>query len=689
MAVKSHSISTQRVPAWCFLASIIITSMEGLGYFTLPHAGAPLSFTDFSMRLANTCALMLIAFLVTWCFLWFFMVWLGGVRRGMALFFMILFFTVFCYLVIVLDMLFAYTTKFEAYWALLMRYFALFAFLLAALSSLILGKVFHRDRPLYFSPRLFTILAVGALGFVFAVWLRNVRFQDKNGALFWGGFIAALTVVALLLWWLGKNHSRLAILQLALFVLILTPLLFPLFSKQSAPSSNAAAHATSHPIRHIVLITVDTLRQDALGCYNSAATNTPHIDQLAGGSAAFTNAFSSSPWTYPSVTSILTGLAPQVHTLVDGKTALPEKVPTLAAMLESAGYYTAAFGLNGMLKSQTRLDRGFKEYNWYPAEVLSARNFEIGLTHNLMKLFGSRKPNAAGLTDQATEWIKKHAQQDFFLWVHYFEPHMPYAPPAQFQPIEPAFREKGNAFMHTRGARMGSVARTAEERAWVRALYEGEVRYVDSQIGRFMESLRQVGIYEDALILFTADHGEELWDHDHFEHGHTLFNELIQVPLLVKLPGTQTGSSVEAAVSNQAIAPTILELCGIALPADQGMPPSFSPLLQNPSGDYMEVPIFSGASIFHDQLEGVIFDRMKYIRGKLSGHEFLFNLQEDPEERTSLTTQDPVNLERGRQLLEAAQASDARVRESLDIQQDEKDRLHHEEIRSLEALGYL
>lgn len=243
--------------------------------------------------------------------------------------------------------------------------------------------------------------------------------------------------------------------------------------------------------------------------------------------------------------------------------------------------------------------------------------------------------------------------------------------------------------METRAGRMGSTARTAEERAWIHALYDGEVAYVDTQVGRVFEALKQLNLYEDTLVLFTSDHGEELWEHGRFEHGHTLYNELIHVPMLIKLPGTPAQARVEATVSTQAIAPTLLELCAAPAANPESMLPPFTALLKNPAGSAVEQPVFSGAPIFHEPLESVVFEGMKYVRGVLSGHELLFNLAEDPEERNSLADRDPASAAKGRQLLDAARAADERTSAQLDIQKTDSDLLNHEDIQSLEALGYL
>ena len=686
---------------WCFLVSAGIASLEALGYSLTQGAENPLPFIEFVQRFSNTCFILLVATILTWIFVWFFIIWLDGVRSGMALFFMLSFFALLGFLVVSLDILLALSPQLASYQALLMMDSVFFALVSAVLISLIVGKVSRRGRPVNLSPRAFTILAVLLTATAFAVWTRGARFPQMSGVLFWGVFAAAAVTTMVFLWWLGKKPIRLGVSLVAFAVAVFAPLFAPLaLGTRLVPQLPANTDsASSHPVKHVILITIDTLRRDALGCYNANTANTPHIDQFARDSVLFTNAFSSAPWTYPAVASILTGLAPRVHQLIDGRTKLPENVPTMAEYMRSAGYYTAALGYNSILLPRSRLDRGFQEYNWFPSQALTVKNFEVGLTHELSNMTFIRKPSTAQLTDQAIQWFKDNAQQDAFFWLHYFDPHIPYMPPAEFLPTDPKQRAMGALFWDVKLARGGGVARTAEERAWIRALYDGEVRYMDAEIGRLLDSLKKLGIYDDALIVLTTDHGEEFWDHDRFEHGPTLFNELIHVPFLIKLPQDHRGKTVDACVTTQAIMPTILNLCGVAPNAAEALPPPLSPLLDDAQEAshkaaaspeaYNEQPIFSGASLFHDHAESVIFNHMKYIRQTISGHEMLFNLKEDPKELNSLAAQDPQNLDKGRQLLDAQLEAAPRTAEKLGIRLDEKDRLDQRDVLSLQALGYL
>ena len=506
--------------------------------------------------------------------------------------------------------------------------------------------------------------------------------------LFWGVYGAAAVVVVVFLWWLGKRPFRLGVSVAAFSVTVFAPLFLSLGAETAAHPADTGS-GSSHAVKHVILITIDTLRQDALGCYNGNPASTPNIDAFARESAVFTNAYSCAPWTYPSIASILTGLAPRVHQLIDGKTKLPENVPTMAESMATAGYQTAALGYNSVLLPRSELDRGFHEYAWFPTHGLPVKNFEVGLTHELLDMAAVQRPDTAQLTDMAIQWFKEKGRQDTFFWLHYFDPHMPYMPPEEFLPADPEQRALGSFFWDVKLARGGGVARTAVERAWIRALYDGEVRYVDAQVGRLLDALKQSGIYDDALIVLTSDHGEEFWDHGRFEHGHTLFNELLHVPLLIKLPANQEGRTVDACVTTEAIAPTVLNLCGVAPKSAETLPPPLSPLLNGAQEAYAAQPAFSGATLFHDPAESVVFDGMKYVRQTVSGRETLFNLNQDPKELNPIGEQDPENLAKGRQLLDAELAAAPQLVEKLGIRVNEEDRLDPRDVQTLQALGYL
>ncbi len=333
----------------------------------------------------------------------------------------------------------------------------------------------------------------------------------------------------------------------------------------ASPRLAAAFHAQrasrGHAVPRVVLIVVDTLRRDHLSCYSAGAPATPCADALAEEALVFDAARSPAPWTLPSMCSLLTGVSPGVHGALGRASILPRGIPTLAERLQAAGYRTAAFGRNAFLQPRSGLDRGFEEYTFFPNSPPAAPIGGKLLALLFPEDYRSRVEDAR-LTGLALEWIRDHADDDFLLWLHLMDPHAPDEPDAEFLsaragehhggPAEPFEREDGLA-----------AGATEERRSEARELYAGEVRQVDARIGCFLDELRRLGLYEDALVVLTSDHGEELWEHGGFEHGHSVYDEVLRVPLIVKLPAGGAVGRVPAPVSTESLAATVLDLCGV------------------------------------------------------------------------------------------------------------------------------
>lgn len=384
--------------------------------------------------------------------------------------------------------------------------------------------------------------------------------------------------------------------------------------------------------RRILLLTADALRADALRMYRADAPPTPHLEELASRSVVFRNAYSASSWTLPSIGSLMTGLPPLTHQLTGTGVQLPSEFPTLAQRLREAGFATAAVVENTILDPSTNLLRGFDEYAAFPRrdrllhEPLGRRV--------LRRLFPSRFPlgGSREVTATAREWLLRNWNRDFFLWVHYYDPHVPYEPPAEFLPPHRPPASIGTAFYDSTHIRLGRML-TPRERSWIRMLYEAEVRFVDSEVGKLLNTLRELGLYDETLILFTSDHGEEFWEHGGYEHGHALYEEVVHVPLMVKLPGATEGAVIDARVANWHLMPTVLDRVG-ARPAG---PCAGSPSLavyfdpRGPNRRDQEI-LLSSLLYFQDQV-GFISGHRKFIRKLMDEKEETYDLRRDPREQ--------------------------------------------------------
>lgn len=325
-----------------------------------------------------------------------------------------------------------------------------------------------------------------------------------------------------------------------------------------APAPTAApADAGAIPV---VMIIIDTLRADHLACYGSP-WQTPAIDGLARDGVLFRRCFATAPITLPSTASIYTGRLPYHHGTVTGDYArLPEAEVTLAERMTEAGYATAGFVSIVFLTERYGLDQGFARL-----ELLDQ---------------GPNHRDADAVTRLGTEYAAAHAGAPFFLLLHYYDVHSPYAPPAPFDRMyyhgdEKAPGEPVLAFL--RSAKNRTDKRNDWNYRWLEGVtdlqfgvrqYAAGVSYVDMHVGRVLESLRRAGLYERALIVLCADHGEHLGEHDIWFTHYVPYQEVLHVPLIVKLPGNrQAGLAIDEPVSNLDIAPTILETIGRPAPA--------------------------------------------------------------------------------------------------------------------------
>ena len=317
----------------------------------------------------------------------------------------------------------------------------------------------------------------------------------------------------------------------------------------TAPAEGNAGGPGGGPARpNVIVYLVDTLRADRVGPYRSGESITPEIDAFAATATVFANTVAQAPWTKPSVTSILTGLGPLVHgvRLLDDKLA-PEAV-TAAELFHAGGYQTAGFSTNWHIRRETGLDQGFGFFDFTPDEAAS----------NL-------------LNQRVFRWLDTQAKPPFFLYVHALDPHAPYTPPPEYrEKFAPDVRpEAGYDFDMKRIYK----ARGKERRrliAEIPPLYDAEVAFNDHSFGDFLDALRQHGFYDKSLVVFVSDHGEEFDEHGDFGHANNLYNETLNVPLIVKWPGQRRGRQVASLAQHVDLLPTLLRTAGLKVPG--GLP---------------------------------------------------------------------------------------------------------------------
>jgi arylsulfatase A-like enzyme len=577
---------------------------------------------------------------------------------------------------------------------------ALAAPIAAGLAAAVYGIARLLDRSAGFPERArASAFAVASCCALFTGWLALRQrllgagtLQDLAGAVL---LLASCAALALLAWNHAARIPATTVLSLG-FAAVVAVGAAGLRSARNADESSGRASA-SRAIHHVILVVVDTLRADHLTCYSKTAPPTPHFDAFAGDCVQFAHARSSAPYTFPSITSILTGLAPTVHLALHPTEALPRGVPTLAARMRDAGYLTAAFVRNPCLRPACNIGRGFEEYHFQIEPHPPTAIGELVLRRVLPEVY-EPQVGADVQTARVSRWLAEHRDRDFFLWVHYFDPHMGYSPPREFQPEGEPPPRVGRSFVDASTVRQGYFVPDLAERAQIAGLYGGEVRFLDHHIAGLFDELKRQGLYENSLIVLTADHGEEFWEHHGFEHGHTMYDEVLSVPLLVKLPGLQPRGRVEVPVSNQSVTPTILTLAQVPFePGELSAPSLFASVPAGDGGggaaraklDVQPRPLVSSAILYFENRSAVVFDGFKLIQFHLSDRVELYDLAADPGEKHSLADARPDLVERGRKLLAEHLAAAQALRERHKILPPEQGELDEATERDLRALGYV
>ena len=399
------------------------------------------------------------------------------------------------------------------------------------------------------------------------------------------------------------------------------------------PESRPVADAVRPPI---VLISIDTLRSDRLPAYGYEGVDTPAIDRLAGDGVLFERAYSHVNVTLPSHASIFTGLLPSDHGVRDNAGyRLDETIPTLAAELNRHGYATGGFVSSYMLRSGTGIDRGFEVYD-------DGVGFETG------RLLGKIQRAGTDTLAATSEWLASVADEPFFLFLHLYEPHAPYEPPPPF------------------AGRYGNP-------------YDGEVAAADAVVGELIRRLEELGVYEDALVVLLSDHGEGLMDHGEMDHLIFIYREVLQVPLIVKLPqGERAGERVAANAQLSDVAPAIYSVLGLAPPAEMAGVDLLGlneVRVGEPPRQIVSESVYPRIHFGWSELASIVEGDLHFIE---SPDPELFRLSEDPQERNNVIQEERAAARRFRAALaEVDRTLTSPVEDDPEVRQ------------RLESLGYL
>lgn len=480
---------------------------------------------------------------------------------------------------------------------------------------------------------------------------------------------------------------RSAILALAVFVVAVAG------CGREAPRGRAVEDGQpERRIRpNVLLIEICSLRQDHVGCMGYDRPTTPTIDSIAARGLTFRRCISPSSWTKPSTASILTGLSPGVHQLVDGaareevekegyepKRVLPERITTLAEQLQQAGYATGGFVANVNAWPIFGVNQGFDHYYW-------------------------EEPHEGPvLVDRFTQWaggIEEH--KPFFGFLLFYDAHLWYAPPYQYyqqftrdaDPVEKLeyseycrelnriFHPEQRAGKQGKGPKDPSEVTPERLRQWI-DLYDGGVRYVDDCIKQLLEYLDEKGASGNTTVVVISDHGDMHMEYGTTGHGHSMYQELIHVPLVMSLPDQSTSGVVDDLVSGLDVFPTICDLAGVEVThALQGE--SLVPYTQasraGPGGRLGFSTNEVGA--------GCVQDRDWKFRRWLDGSEGLYDLSQEASEETDVSLLHPLVTAEMSEALDALLEGEEALRQTVGRASTRE--LSPEAVRELKSLGYL
>ncbi|HEV2492802.1 MAG TPA: sulfatase-like hydrolase/transferase [Terriglobia bacterium] len=428
----------------------------------------------------------------------------------------------------------------------------------------------------------------------------------------------------------GPRRSGIATLSAALIAFVVLVL-------------NSAAKEQSHV--NVVLITIDTLRADHLGCYGYGSIQTPNIDRLAREGVRFTQAYTPVPITLPAHAALMTGefpLATGIHDFSGNR--LPPNIVTLAKTLRDHGYTTAAFIGSAVLDSRFGLKQGFETY---------FDHFDFGRSEEVHLDTVERRGDR--VVDEALKWLKLDSKLPFFLWVHLYDPHAPYNPP---EPYASRYRARP---------------------------YDGEIAFADAQVGRLLGFLTERRLLENCLIVLASDHGESLGEHGEKTHGFFIYNSTLHVPLIVKIPrGVPRVVSDEVSLVD--VMPTILQDLNLPIPAGVQGRSLLSQVLGRPTENASTLYAESYPPLLHfgwNSLQGVQWRGLKYIQ---TTRPELYDTRTDPRELHNLLSE---RRALGQEMSERLEGMVRRFTPSTGASAAEEELTDPALLESLRSLGYV
>lgn len=423
---------------------------------------------------------------------------------------------------------------------------------------------------------------------------------------------------------------------------------------------------------NVIFILIDALRADHLSSYGYRRKTSPTIDNFAKKGVRFSKAFSQAPWTKPSVASFFTSLYPSAHRTQKGQfeqykknikvDTLNRSIKTMAEIFAENGYLTVGFCNNPHIKSIFGFAQGFDTWDerWGDCKKMNRR---------------------------ALNWLKKNGSKPFFLYLHYMDVHGPYKPPKPYNELFKDSNDKRQVPEKWLKTYLGLGDHT--DLGYYIAQYDGQIKYLDDQLHIFFKKISRMGIGNNTLFILTSDHGEEFLEHGGMEHGFTLYNELLHIPLMMKMDGSlPRGLVIENHVQLIDILPSILHLLNIKHKSIlQGK--SFIPLPEN-----NQFKINTDTFVFSEMLNrgnqsAINRGKFKYIKNNNNKNEMLFDLANDPLEHVNLANQMNEEIRIFRNILKKVKKSTLAAFKKLKLKKEKDVEIDEQLKKKLKTLGYI
>ena len=453
---------------------------------------------------------------------------------------------------------------------------------------------------------------------------------------------------------------------------------------------------------NIILIVMDAVRAKHLSCYGYHRPTAPNLERFAERSVVYETAISPAGWSLPSHASMFTGLYPSRHGAHDQHKYLRPEYPTLAEVLRSWGYHTLALCYNAYISPTTGLDRGFEEFNSVARRLPRPLGKIKQKAETGAAILLGQRDSGARFTNRQVVAALRHLQtseRPFFMFVHYLEPHAPYCPPKKYNrylPKEVSSREAKRVNQDRVKYLAELVSMDEQDFEILTALYDGEITYLDTCVAQVLRQLEESGMLDQTMVIITADHGENIGDHQMMGHTYCLYDTLLHVPLIIHYPqGTTTPGRVEHQVQTLDLLPTILSMLGDTSSETYRSLQGYDLLSSTTHEFTIAEQANPDLTTFYSRFPGVDVsrydraikmirtDRCKYIWASDGNHE-LYDLQADPDEQCNIIAERPdISRDLDRRLTEWRNDFEeaAPLDEIPEFDEAVKDRLR--------ALGYL